>query len=86
MNAFTYIIYSNKHDKFYVGSTNNFEDRILRHNKGGSVYTSKYIPWIPALAIKKESLSEARILENKLKRLNKTRIKQFIEKYSNDNV
>jgi putative endonuclease len=32
-------------DKFYVGHTNDLEERILRHNRGGDKYTSKGQPW-----------------------------------------
>ena len=42
---YTYIIYSNKLDKYYVGSTENIQVRIENHNKGLSDFTSKGIPW-----------------------------------------
>ncbi len=42
---YTYILYSKSIDKFYVGSTNNIDNRIYRHNKGQSKYTRKGIPW-----------------------------------------
>jgi putative endonuclease len=40
-----YILYSEKLDKFYVGSTGNLEDRLLRHNSGRSTFTKNGIPW-----------------------------------------
>jgi len=40
-----YIIYSEKLDKFYVGSTENIETRIAQHNAAMSDFTSKGIPW-----------------------------------------
>ena len=42
----TYILHSPLLDKFYVGHTNDLEERILRHNRGGDKYTSKGQPWI----------------------------------------
>jgi len=42
MNYYTYIAYNAKHDKFYIGQTNNLCKRITEHNLGVSNYTSKY--------------------------------------------
>ena len=42
---YTYIIYSHKIDKYYVGSSENILLRIENHNKGFSDFTSKGIPW-----------------------------------------
>jgi putative endonuclease len=41
----TYILHSKRLDKYYIGSTNNIEDRLKRHNHGRSTYTKKGIPW-----------------------------------------
>ena len=78
---FVYIIYSNSHNKYYVGQTNNFDMRIARHNSGTERYTSAYKPWEKVLVIEKSTRSEAVILERKLKNLNRERLLQFIEKY-----
>jgi putative endonuclease len=41
-----YILYSPKHNKIYVGFTNNLIQRFLSHNKlGKKGYTIKYRPW-----------------------------------------
>jgi putative endonuclease len=40
-----YIIYSKRLDKYYVGSTNNVEGRLRRHNSSNQGYTSKGKPW-----------------------------------------
>ncbi|MBP6609745.1 MAG: GIY-YIG nuclease family protein, partial [Paludibacter sp.] len=42
---FTYIIYSIKLDIYYVGSTGNIEDRLIRHNSGRSKFTKPGLPW-----------------------------------------
>jgi putative endonuclease len=82
MKYFTYILKSINHDEYYVGQTDNMENRLVRHNNGYEKYTSKYMPWEVALKIEKNSRSEAIILERKLKNLGSKRLKHFIEKYS----
>ena len=42
---YTYILYSEKTDSYYTGSTSNIQDRIRRHNLGRSIYTKRGIPW-----------------------------------------
>jgi putative endonuclease len=41
----TYILYSEKIDKYYVGSTDDLEWRLARHNKGWGKFTERGIPW-----------------------------------------
>jgi len=42
----TYIIRSEKFpNQRYIGSTNNIQLRLHKHNEGGSPHTSKYRPW-----------------------------------------
>ena len=82
MKYFTYILYSASHDKYYVGQTDNFENRLIRHNSGYEKSTSPYLPWIKIFVIEKPYRSEAMALEKKLKNLSKERLKQFIRKYS----
>ncbi|MBS3737377.1 MAG: GIY-YIG nuclease family protein [Psychroflexus sp.] len=43
---YIYIIYSKKHDKYYIGSTQNPWKRIDKHNTSVfNTFTSKYRPW-----------------------------------------
>jgi len=42
---YTYILYSEKLDKYYVGSCINLERRLYEHNIGHSKFTSSGIPW-----------------------------------------
>ena len=42
---FTYILYSKKIDRYYVGSTNDLGWRLERHNMGWGRYTKSGIPW-----------------------------------------
>ena len=82
MSFYVYIIYSESHDKYYIGQTNDIVDRIERHNNGSEKFTSLYLPWILKCSIKKISRSEAMILEKKLKNLNREKLLKFIAKYS----
>ena len=45
MTFYTYILYSEKLDRYYVGSTGNLEERLTYHNSGYSKYTKKGLPW-----------------------------------------
>jgi putative endonuclease len=81
MPFYVYILYSEPFDKFYIGQTNDFSDRLKRHNNGNEKFTSLYLPWIAKCVIEKTTRSEAMILEKKLKNLNRSKLVQFIEKY-----
>ena len=43
---FTYILYSYKIDKYYIGYSDNLELRIERHNAGWGKFTKHGIAWI----------------------------------------
>ena len=45
MAYFVYIIKSQKDGTYYVGSTQNVEERLERHNQGRSKYTKAKKPW-----------------------------------------
>jgi putative endonuclease len=45
MGFFVYIIFSASLDKYYVGYTSDLEKRLLEHNDGISVFTSKTSDW-----------------------------------------
>jgi putative endonuclease len=42
---YIYIIYSEKIDRYYVGQTENVEERLLSHSAGISPYTSISDDW-----------------------------------------
>ena len=46
MVFYTYILYSEKLNRYYVGSTGNLEERLTYHNSGYAKYTQKGVPWI----------------------------------------
>jgi len=41
----TYIIYSKNYDRYYIGSAENAEIRLVRHNKCKVKSTKAYAPW-----------------------------------------
>ena len=45
MAYYLYIIQSDKDGSFYIGTTQNLDARILRHNQGRSKYTRTKRPW-----------------------------------------
>ena len=45
MPFIVYIIYSTTLDQFYVGHTENIEDRLFRHTNSGSKSTKKAHDW-----------------------------------------
>ena len=71
-----YILFSDKLNKYYVGSTNNLEDRMYRHNSGQGKFTKKGIPWRLIATIEQKTRPEAVRLEVKIK---KRGIKRYLE-------
>jgi putative endonuclease len=45
MSFYLYILYSVYLDQYYVGHTDNLEDRLFRHNNSGSKSTKKTNDW-----------------------------------------
>jgi putative endonuclease len=86
MYYFVYILYSEKFQKYYVGQTQELQERLARHNNGHNDSTKPYRPWKLIFAIEKKSRSEAVILEKKIKNLSKKKIIEFIQKYSTNNI
>ena len=61
---YTYIIYSEKLDRYYVGHTDNLSWRLERHNQGWGRFTKGGIPWelvyFEKYQTKKEALKRER--------------------------
>ena len=72
-----YFLYSEKADRYYIGSTNDAERRLCEHNSGKCSSTKFLAPLKLVFFQKYESLSDARKVEYKLKKL-KSRV--IIEK------
>ncbi len=64
---YTYILYSSKIDKYYVGSTDDLQWRLKRHNMGWGKYTKRGIPWKIVCYEKFKSKTEALKREKEIK-------------------
>jgi putative endonuclease len=77
MTFYTYILYSKKIDRYYIGSTANLEDRLSRHNQGRSKATKAGAPeWTLVFSQQFPSRAEAVARELFLKRM---KSRSFIE-------
>jgi putative endonuclease len=65
--AWVYVI-QNSEGRFYIGMTTDLEERLLDHSNGVSKWTKYRGPWKLRWSQECESISEARKLENRLKR------------------
>lgn len=74
---FTYIIYSSKIDKYYIGYTQDLELRLTRHNEGWGKFSSRGIPWKLVYYESFNTKSEAIKRENEIK---KKKSRKYIEK------
>ncbi len=73
---FTYILFSAKLNKYYVGACSNLERRLFEHNIGHSKFTKLGMPWIVVWKKEFESLLEAKSLKQKVK---KQKSRKYIE-------
>ena len=76
MIYYTYILYSSSTDRYYIGSTADPEERLLRHNGGATPSTKHGRPWKIVYTECFESKTEALQRELYLKKM-KSRI--FLE-------
>ena len=64
---YVYILFSQKLNKRYIGSTNSLRERIKRHNSKSSKFTLRGIPWkliyYEAFLSKDDALREERFLK-----------------------
>ena len=67
-SCFTYLLYSVKLGKDYVGSTQDVISRLNYHNNGNVKFTSRGIPWILVWSQQYMTRAEAVQLENKIKK------------------
>ncbi|WP_205589285.1 GIY-YIG nuclease family protein [Mesonia aquimarina] len=68
---YVYILYSNSLDKFYVGETENLEERLSQHSSGffKNSFTAKANDWILFLKIKANSRIQSRQIERHIKQM-----------------
>ncbi|TAN32679.1 GIY-YIG nuclease family protein [Patescibacteria group bacterium] len=80
---YVYILQSLKSGMYYIGSSNNPENRLIEHNNGETPSTKNKGPWIIKFKQHYETTTEARRIELKLKRLKR---RDYIEKIINDKL
>ena len=73
MQHFVYIIYSHLTDRYYIGSSDDVQQRLLRHNAGATPSTKPGRPWKIVYTKEFSSKTDALNFENYLKRM-KSRI------------
>jgi putative endonuclease len=71
-----YILFSDSCGQFYTGHSDNFDDRIVRHNAGETKSTKRCLPWRLVWQNTCQTRGEAMKLENKIK---KRGAKRFLE-------
>jgi putative endonuclease len=76
MKLCTYILFSEKLNKFYIGSTTDIGRRLIEHNRGKEKFTKTGIPWIIVYLEEFEELINARKRETLIK---KQKSRKFIE-------
>jgi putative endonuclease len=65
---YVYVICSISHPKrYYIGFTENIDQRVKEHNEGKSLHTAKYGPWELAVYLAVPSKTKALDLERYLK-------------------
>jgi putative endonuclease len=77
MEVYTYILYSSKIDRYYVGSTDDIQWRLERHNLGWGRYTNRGVPWKLVYYESYKTKAEAIKREKEIK-MKKSRV--YIEK------
>ena len=87
MIYYTYILQSEVDGSFYIGQSNDVENRLIKHNEGKSKYTSKKIPWKIAYFEEYETRKEAIQRERFLKKQkNRSFYQRLIDTWSGSSV
>ncbi len=81
MEYYVYIIYSPSRNKYYIGYSQNPEERLMEHNSGATTSTRSGKPW--ALVYKEKCLDKIAAIrrENKIK---KVKSRKYIESLINN--
>ncbi len=78
-----YIIYSKKLDRFYIGTTSDYNLRIEQHNTGvyTDAFTIKGIPWEKFFLFENLNSEQAYQIEKHLKKMKSKTFIQNLVKY-----
>jgi putative endonuclease len=87
MNHYVYILKSIKTGQFYIGSTQDLDNRLKSHNQGYNRSTKGGVPWEVVYVEEHASRSEAFQREQELKQVKKRRsIERMIHRFKNPGV
>jgi putative endonuclease len=76
---FVYILEAEESKRYYIGQTENLEERLKRHNQGRNLSTKAYIPWQLKWWKEFDTRPEAIMAERKLKSIKKRiRLEKFV--------
>ena len=76
---FVYILHSSTIDKYYVGYSENPENRLIFHNsETNQIWTKRGKPWILKKIIPFDSKTQALKVERKIKQLKSRKINENI--------
>ena len=84
MDFVCYMIYSHSLNRYYVGHTSDFAERLKKHNDGyfgNKAFTSRAQDWEEFLVIPCSSVELAVYLEIKIKRMKSRSYKENLKKY-----
>ena len=83
---FCYILYSKSINRYYIGYTSNFEERLELHNNGhfgGKSYTSRSSDWELFLLIPCQTIEQAVFVELRIKRMKSRQYIVNLKKHPN---
>ena len=81
MVFYVYIIQSEQDQSFYIGQTQNLEQRLENHNLGYSLSTKHLRPWVLYASKEFAARTAAMEVERKLKNLkSKEKVINFVQK------
>jgi putative endonuclease len=83
MGYYVYILQSEVDQTFYKGFTENPTQRLLQHNNGEMIYSSRKMPWRIVCVLEYPSKKEALIAERKIKKYDNSRLLVLINSVKN---
>jgi len=84
---YTYVLYSEAHNRFYIGMCGDVEKRLTEHNNGKTKSTKGYRPWIIVFTEEHETRIKARERDVYLKpSIGREYIRQYLEKKHSRNL
>jgi putative endonuclease len=83
MKYFIYILYSQSRDRYYIGYSQNPEERLSEHNAGATTSTRSGVPWL--LVYKEECIDKTSAIkrENAIKKM---KSRKYIERLIKNSV